>query len=174
LKGARQNGHITAERRPLGDGPAPDLSTVATMACAARQNDGDTEHPGPDAIGDCAELRRARGIAMEDHRWRPLAVFAPVSLSERELKALLHRGVVVAATEAGEFVEAIKIASAELHVDRWCKWHVHYLPGPPGCYEPLWLPSSTKTDHRATCTEGHRRRHSHSDQTPRTTAPDRG
>lgn len=171
MNSPRQNEHITTEGCPLGDGAAPELSTVATFPCAARHNDGDAEHQRPDAVGECTEPDRQPGTTMEAHGWRPLTLYAPVELSGRELKKFIHRGVVVAAAASGEFVEAIRIAAAKPHADRWRRCHLHYLPGPPACAEPLWLPTRIPIGHGPP--QSRKRRSLHDDQCPHTTAADR-
>ena len=73
---------------------------------------------------------------MEDDDWKTVEVFLPCTLSAHEVRARDHAysTIRVIASEAGEFVDQVRIGAGIRQADGWCKWSARYLPAPPGVF----------------------------------------
>jgi hypothetical protein len=68
---------------------------------------------------------------MEDDR-KTAEVFLPCTLGAHKARDHAYSTIRVSASEAGEFVDQIRIGAGIREADGWCKWSAHYLPAPPG------------------------------------------
>jgi hypothetical protein len=66
--------------------------------------------------------------------WKPVEVILPEQLSAREVQARLESQIRVNASEAGEFVKAIRLGLGCHHCVGYRKWSASYLPGPPAAF----------------------------------------
>lgn len=66
------------------------------------------------------------------HRWKALEVIVPATLTPKEVSDYIHAQIRINATEAGEFVQQIRLGVGQAESNGWRKWTASYLPGPPG------------------------------------------
>jgi hypothetical protein len=64
-------------------------------------------------------------------QWKPIEVFAPAPLSPQQVVDHIHAQIRINATEAGDFVERIRIDTSQPHSNGYTSWTAFYLPGPP-------------------------------------------
>ena len=70
---------------------------------------------------------------MEDD-WKTVELFLPCTLGAHEVRDHAYSTIRVIASEAGEFVDQIRIGAGIRQADGWCKWSAQYLPAPPGVF----------------------------------------
>jgi hypothetical protein len=71
------------------------------------------------------------------HCWKTVELILPDSLDAAEVLRHAHALIRITATEAGEFVQEIRVGVGVPHHDGWRKWTASYLTGPPGAF-PAW------------------------------------
>jgi hypothetical protein len=59
--------------------------------------------------------------------------FVPADLSPDEVADYLHAAILLNASEAGEFVVRVSVATPIGRTEGWCKWRAHHLPALPQC-----------------------------------------
>ncbi len=72
---------------------------------------------------------------MPDH-WKHVHAILPETLSSEQVVARLSAQIRINASEAGEFVEKIRIDAGKPHSDGFRRWSASYLLGPPGSFPP--------------------------------------
>ena len=70
---------------------------------------------------------------MEDD-WKTVEVFLPCTLNAHEVRDHAYSTIRVIASEAGEFVDQIRIGAGIRQADGWGTWSAQYLPAPPGVF----------------------------------------
>ncbi|MGA5462120.1 hypothetical protein [Mycobacterium sp. NPDC050041] len=69
--------------------------------------------------------------------WKPFDMVLPAQLSPREAARRLYEQVRLNATEAGDFVDEIRMEATGEERDGWQRWQVAYRPGPPSSFPAL-------------------------------------
>lgn len=69
--------------------------------------------------------------------WRPIEVLLAVSLPPEAVAAHIEARIRVAAGDAGDLIERIRILGSEPHSDQTLKWTAAYIAGPPHFLESL-------------------------------------
>lgn len=64
--------------------------------------------------------------------WKSVELTLPDTLSPADVLAHAHAQIRIVASEAGEFVQQIRISVGVAHPDGYKKWTASYLTGPPG------------------------------------------
>lgn len=66
--------------------------------------------------------------------WKSIDLMLPDSLSPADVLAQVRAQIRIVASEAGEFVEQIRIGTGVAHPEGYMKWTASYLIGPPGVF----------------------------------------
>ena len=67
-------------------------------------------------------------------QWKPVEIIVPEGLSPRQVLDSIHAQIRINATEAGEFVQRIRVGAGEPYSEGFSKWTASYLPGPPAAF----------------------------------------
>jgi hypothetical protein len=79
------------------------------------------------------------------HRWKAVEVIVPATLTPKEVSEYIHAQIRINATEAGEFVQQVRVGVGQPHSNGWRKWTASYLPGPPGPFPAIGSPTDDRT-----------------------------
>lgn len=66
--------------------------------------------------------------------WKPVEMILPEQLPPREVQARMESQIRINASEAGEFVKAIRLGRGHHHSAGHRKWSASYLPGPAAAF----------------------------------------
>lgn len=69
-----------------------------------------------------------------DAVWKSVEVFVPSKLTPVEVSNYVRAEIRIIASDAGDFVRAIRIGLGAQHGNEWRKWSASYLIGPPGLF----------------------------------------
>lgn len=67
----------------------------------------------------------------EQHCWKPLEVIIPATLSMKAVLNYIDTQIRINATDAGDFVQQIRVGIGQPYSEGWLIWTASYLPGPP-------------------------------------------
>jgi hypothetical protein len=66
--------------------------------------------------------------------WKSIDLILPDTLSAADVRAHAHAQIRIAASEAGEFVQQIRVERSVPHREGCTKWTATYLTGPPAAF----------------------------------------
>ncbi len=66
--------------------------------------------------------------------WKAVHITLPATLTAHEISDHVIAQIRIIATEAGEFVNGVRVGLPISRSDGWCIWTASYLPGPPTAF----------------------------------------